>query len=193
MKSVRVKTIKKNITPGTPVPAFLRDCDAGNYVDSVMTSLGHVVDKNGLVDLPEYGIDNKSRKKGSQAHHTVGSMTIDDIINTPEFRDTRFYRKVQNQNQVTYDPVFNEISSVRIVDMDIELIQDKLSSGYSDCREQLQTGIRHKEIKSANGWVVFDGYASNGSYRMRITNTAMKKVHNISGTRDTYSAMFKEV
>jgi hypothetical protein len=193
MKKPRVKTIKNNIKIGTPVPKFEKDCDAGNWTDLTMSSKGHHVDKNGLVDMPDYGIDNKSRKKGSNAHHTVGSMTINDIIDTADFGNTRFYKKVQNQNQVTYDPVFNEISDVRIVDMDIELIQKNLADGYADCRRQLLLGNRDKEIKSANRWVVFDGYVSDRSYRMRITNTAMKKIHNISSTRDTYSAMFKEV
>jgi len=192
MKKPRVKTIKKNITPGTQIPEFEKDCDAGNWIDSIMASKGHHVDKNGLVDMPDYGIDNKSRKKGSRAHHTVGSMTITDIISNDDFDNTRFSKKVQNQNQVTYDPVFREITDVRIVDMDIELIQKKLSDGYADCRKQLLSGNRDKEIKSKNGWVVFDGYVSQRSYRMRITDTAMKKIHNISSTRDTYSAFFEE-
>ncbi len=192
MKNPRVKTIKNNIKIGTRIPKFEKDCDAGIWLDSKMASNGHYVDKNGLVDMPDYGIDNKSRKKGSHAHHTVGSMTVNDIINTANFSSTRFFKKVQNQNQVTYDPVFNEISSVRIIDMDIELIQKNLADGYADCRRQLLLGNRDKEIKSANGWVIFDGYVSDRSYRMRITNTAMKKIHNISSTRDTYSAFFEE-
>jgi len=40
---------------------------------------------------------------------------------------------------------------------------------------------------------VFDGYVHHNSYRMRITNSAMKKIHNISGVRDTYKNLFEEV
>jgi hypothetical protein len=192
MKKTRVSIIKNNITQGTQIPKFKRDCDVGHWVDSTMATKGHYVDATGLVDMPDYNIDNKSRKKGSLAHYTVGSMTIYNIINTAEFRNTRFYAKVQNQNQVTYDPVFREISNVKIVDMDIDLIQQKLADGYADCREQLLEGNRNMEIKSANGWVVFDGYGSSGSYRMRIPNSAMKKIHNIAGARDTYSTFFEE-
>jgi hypothetical protein len=44
-------------------------------------------------------------------------------------------------------------------------------------------GDRSKEIKAQ--WAVFDGYGHSNSYRMRITNTAMQLIKNISGTRDT--------
>jgi hypothetical protein len=193
MKKTRVKEIKNNITTGTKIPVFQKDGDAGIYIDQLMVNKGHAVDKNGLVDMPEYGVDNKSRKKGSHAHHTVGSMTIDNIISTPDFKNTRYYHKVQNQNQVTYDSDFLEVCDVVLLDMDIELIQEKLAEGYNDCREQLINGVRDKEIKSKNKWVVFDGYVHHNSYRMRITNSAMKKIHNISGVRDTYKNLFEEV
>jgi hypothetical protein len=193
MKKIRVKKIKDNITTGTRIPVFHQDCDAGIHFDQEMAKKGHVIDKTGLVDMPEYGVDNKSRKKGSHAYHTVGSMTIDNIIDTADFKNTRYYHKVQNQNQVTYDSDFLEVSSVVLLDMDIDLIQEKLAEGYNDCRDQLVNGVRDKEIKSKNKWVVFDGYVHPNSYRMRITNTAMKKIHNISGTRDTYTNFFEEV
>lgn len=193
MKKARVKTIKDNIEIGAQIPNFSKDFEVGQWVDSQMANRGHRVDKSGLVDLPDYEVDNKSRKKGSHANHTVGSMTIADIIATPDFNNTRYRHKVQNQNQVVYDPNFLEVTDVKLLDMDIELIQEKLAEGYNDCRQQVIDGDRSKEIKSANGWVVFDGYVHHNSYRMRITNTAMKKIHNISGSRDTFTKLFEEV
>lgn len=193
MKKPRVKTIKDNIQPGTPIPIAKNDCETGQYVDQLMSNKGHVVDKNGIVDLPELDVDNKSRKWGSKANHTVGSMTIDNILNTPDFNNTSWRRKVQNQNQVVYNTDFLEVVSVELLDMDIDLIQEKLAEGYVDCRQQLLNGNRDKEIKSDNGWVVFDGYGHENSYRMRIPNTAMKKIKNISGARDTYHKFFEEV
>lgn len=193
MKKARVKSIKDNIDVGAQIPNFKNDCDVGQWIDYQMAKKGHRVDKSGLVDLPEYEVDNKSRKKGSSANHTVGSMTIDDIIKTPDFNNTRYRHKVQNQNQITYDPDFQEVTDVRLLDMDIDLIQQKLSEGYTDCRNQLVNGDRSKEIKSANGWVVFDGYVHPNSYRMRITNTAMKKIRNISGSRDTFGTLFEVI
>jgi hypothetical protein len=193
MKKARVSVIKDNIEIGDQIPNFRNDCEVGQWVDHQMSTKGHYIDKTGLVDMPQYEVDNKSRKKGSNAYHTVGSMTINDIINTSNFNDTRYRHKVQNQNQVIYDPDFLEVTEVNLIDMDIDLIQQKLAEGYDDCRKQLVNGCRNKEIKAANGWVVFDGYGHENSYRMRITNTAMKKIHNISGSRDTYSRLFEEI
>lgn len=195
-KKSRVKIIKDNIVVGTRIPTVTNDANVGQFFDNVMSSKGHVIDKNGLVDMPEFGIDNKSRKKGSKANHTIGSMTIDNIANTANWKDTRFYAKSQNQNQITYDTDFLEVSKVVIVDMDIDLIQQKLEEGYIDCRLQLiankKADYRANDIKSKNGWVVLDGYGHKNSYRMRITDKAMKQIHNISGSRDTLKNLFEE-
>jgi hypothetical protein len=193
MKKARVKIIKDNIEIGTKVPVAINDAIIGQFIDDLMMSKGHVIDKIGHVDMPEYGSDNKVRKLRSNANHTVGSNTINKIINTPNWQDTSFYRKSLNPNQITYDPDFNEVIDSKLVDMEIDLIQQNLEEGYLDCREQLIAGSRAKEIKSKNGWVVFDGYNHRNSYRMRITNRAMKKIHNISGSRDTFQKHFEEV
>jgi hypothetical protein len=193
MKRARVKIIKDNIEIGTKVPMAVNDAVIGQFVDNLMMSKGHIIDKFGHIDMPEYGSDNKVRKLGSKANHTIGSNTIQTIIDNPNWKDTSFYRKSLNPNQITYDSDFNEVIDAKLVDMEIDLIQDNLEEGYLDCREQLIAGCRAKEIKSKNGWVVLDGYCHPNSYRMRITNKAMKKIHNISGSRDTFQKHFEEV
>jgi hypothetical protein len=191
MKKARVKIIKDNVAIGTIVPKATNDAVIGQFIDNLMMAKGHIIDKMGHIDMPEYGSDNKVRKLRSNACHTIGSNTIDKIVKTPNWQDTSFYRKSLNPNQVTYDPDFNEVIGARLVDMEIDLIQETLEEGYLDCREQLIAGCRNKEIKSKNGWVVFDGYSHHNSYRMRITNSAMKKIHNISGSRDTFKKHFE--
>lgn len=190
MKKSRVSVIKDNIEKGTKIPNVKYDCEIGQWADSEMSNKGHVIDKNGIVDIPEYGIDNKTRKRGSKANHTVGSMTIPAIKNTPLWEDTHYYKKSQNQNQIEWDSDFLEISDVTVLDMDIDLIQEKLKEGYEDVRKQLIAGNYSKEIKSKNGWIVLDGYGHHNSYRMRITNNAMKKIKAISGVRDTFKRHF---
>lgn len=193
MKQARVKTIKDNIEVGERIPNFDQDCEIGQWADRQMANKGHVVDKSGLVDMPVYKVDNKTRKKGTNAYHTVGSMTNEDIKATPDFTKTRFYHKVQNQNQITYDTDFLEVTNVSLIDFDTPVAQQKLAEGYADCRQKLIDGSDAKEIKSSNGWVVFDRYGHKNSCRMRITNTAMKKIHNLSGARDQITKLFEEV
>jgi hypothetical protein len=192
MKKARVKIIKNNIEVGTKVPTATNDAVIGQFFDEQMMIKGHLVDRFGSVDMPEYGSDNKARNLHSKANHTIGSNTIQTIIDTGVWEKTSFYRKSLNPNQITYDPNFNEVVNVKLIDMDIDLIQKNLKEGYLDCREQLIAGCRTKEIKSKNGWIVLDGYGHPNSYRMRITNKAMKKIHNISGNRDTFKQHFEE-
>jgi hypothetical protein len=191
MKNSRVSVIKNNIEVGDKIPEFKHDCETGQWIDQSMIKKGHVLDKNGVVDLPEFKVDNKSRRKNSNAYHTVGSMLNSEIVATPEFKDTRFYHKVQNQNQVTYDPTFMEVTDVKLVDFDIDVTQQNLADGYVDCRAQMLEGCPNKEIKSKNGWVVFDRYGHPNSTRMRITNTAMKKIRSLAATRDQRNRNFE--
>ena len=197
MKSARVSVIKENIEKGTPIPDAKNDAFIGKWVDQEMKNKGHTIDEHGIVDMPEYGIDNKTRKRGSNASHTIGSMTDNNIIKSPVWEDTNFYAKSKNQNQVMWDPDFMEISNVKIVDMDIDLIQKNLREAYEDLRKQViaekKNDIRSKTLKSKNGWAVFDGYCRGTSYRMRITNAAMKQIHNISGSRDSFMRNYSYV
>ena len=185
MKQARVSVIKDNIEKLAPLPNVRNDCDVGQWVDAEMMRKGHVIDPKGRVDMPEYNVDNKSRKKGSTANHTVGSMTIPVIINTPRWEDTGYFPKVQNQNQITWDPDFKEVCDVRLVDMAMPEIQGPLSDAYKDLRQQVIDGVRTKTITSSNGWAVLDGSGHHNSYRFRITNTAMKKIHILSAMRDS--------
>jgi len=193
MKSPRVSIIKDNIEVGSKIPNSNNDCDVGQWVDQELSKKGHKVDKKGLLDLPEYGMDNKTRKKGSKANHTIGSWTNQKIKYTPDWKDTPFYKKSKNINQVEWDSDFMEVTKVNSLDMEIDIIQENLSEGYSYCRKKLISGNDSKEIKSSNGWIVFDRYNHSNSSRMRITDMAMKKIRNISGARDTFIKHFEEV
>lgn len=192
LKSARVKEIKNNIQKGERIPLTDKDCEIGQWVDDQLTLRGHIVDQNGIVDLPQYNIDNKTRKKGSKASHTVGSMTIDAIKSTPIWEETTFYKKSLNQNQIEWDPDFLEISHQTILDMDLPEIQSALKNAYDNLRSKILAGDRRKNIVSDCGWAVFDGYNHHNSYRYRITNKAMQKIKNMSKSRDSRKKLFEE-
>ena len=190
LKSARVKEIKNNIQKGDLVPFFDKDCDTGQWVDQVLTSRGHAVDLFGVVDLPQYGIDNKTHKKGSTAYYTIGSMTIDAIVKTSDWTKTRYYKKSLNQNQIEWDADFQEVTNVTILDMDLAEIQEPLKAAYDNLRSKVVGGDRRKHISSDCGWAVFDGYSHSNSYRFRITVKAMNKIKNMSKSRDTRKRLF---
>jgi len=192
-KRARVSVIKDNIKKGDRLPFTTKDCDIGQWVDLQMQDKGHTIDQYGVVDMPEYGIDNKTRKQGSTAYHTVGSMTVNDILNTPNWFDTRFHKKALNQNQVEWSETFQEVVDVSVLDMDLPEIQEPLEGAYNNLRNKVVNGNRNKHIKSDCGWAIFDGYNHSGSYRFRITDKAMKKIKNLSKSRDTRQKLFEEV
>jgi hypothetical protein len=196
-KSARVKLIKDNIQKGDKVPFTDKDCDVGRFIDYAMAQKGHKIDKNGIVDLPEFGIDNKTKELNSKSAHTQGSMTIKDIIRTSEWTQTRFYKKTLNQNQITWNKDFQEVTDVTILDMDLPEVQSRLETAYKDLRDQLienkENGIRKKNIISRCGWAVFDGYGHDRSYRFRIPYTVMNKIKTLSKSRDTRNKLFEQV
>lgn len=194
MKPARVNTIKNNINVGDRVPRSQKDCDVGMWVDQTLQDKGHKIDRNGIVDLPEYQIDNKCREQHSKAHHTQGSMTMNAIKNTPNWYDTSFHKKTINQNQITWNSDFQEVVEVRVLDMNLPEIQEPLRIAYENLRDKmLENTTRIKNITSDCGWAVFDGYNHEGSYRFRITDKAMKKIKNLSKSRDTRQKLFEEV
>jgi len=191
-KNARVKVIKNNILKGEIVPNFKQDNEIGQWVDQKLSERGHTVDQSGIVDLPEYGIDNKTRKQGSKAHHTVGSMTIQNIIDTVNWVDTRYYKKSLNQNQIIWSEDFQEVVEVSVLDMDLPEIQTRLNDAYNNLRQKIANNVRTKNIVSDCGWAVLDGYNHPGSYRFRITNSAMTKIKNLSKSRDVRKRLFEE-
>lgn len=193
LKVARVKEIKNNIQKGDQVPFQNKDGDVGQWVDQVLTSRGHIVDPFGVVDLPQYRIDNKTHKKGSTSYYTVGSMTIDSIIKTPNWYDTRYYKKSLNQNQIEWDANFQEVTNVTILDMDLSEIQEPLKAAYDNLRSKVIDEDRRRHISSDCGWAVFDGYNHDNSYRFRITVKAMNKIKNMSKSRDTRKRLFEQV
>ena len=200
MKQARVSVIKDNIKKGDQVPIAKHDCNIGQWVDQEMIKKGHPVDKNGVLDIPEYNIDNKTRKYGSKTHHTIGSQTIRKILATPNWYDTTFYKKTCNQNQIIWNEDFQEVVDVSIIDQDLPEIQEKHNTAYNDLRNQIIKDLGEdcvienlkKNYTSTCGWAVFDRYSHSGSFKYRNTDKAMKQIKNLSKSRNTRKALFEE-
>ena len=187
MKQARVSILKHNVKVGDRIPHASNDATVGQWIDHVLTTNGYNIDKTGVVDIPDLNIDNKSRKKGSKTHHSVGSQTIKKWLETSNFKDTDIFKKLQNQNQVTYDSNFDVITNVRLIDMDIDVTQDTLESIYENLRQKLVSGNRSKSIYSDCKRGVAECYTHSNSYKLRLTDKYMKQVQNIAGNRDTFN------
>ena len=191
MKQARVSVLKHNINVGDKIPNAINDAIVGQWVDHTL-SQNYYIDKSGVLDMPNEKIDNKSRKKGSRTHHTIGSQTIQKWERNKNFKDTDIFKKVQNQNQITYDSNFDEVTKVQVVDMDITIIQDALSSIYENLRKKIvEEGNRDKSIYSDCKRGIAECYTHKNSYKFRLTDKYMKQIQHIAGTRDTFTSLFE--
>jgi hypothetical protein len=196
----KIKSLKVNLSnAGFVDPSKVNDGTNGKILEQVMIEQGFPIDQNGIVDLPG-GIEVKSRKSTTGAMHTVGTMTYDNIINTP-WDKTPFKQKLQKQYRVTiHKNVFTgEIETFdKIVDFSDPEIQSKLEEAYEKNRLFLVTQneiIKGQTITAGGQYGNLEHKpGSNGtgkSYALRIPNSGMKKI--IGSANSTYSNLFEEL
>jgi len=190
-QTYRVKTLKNNVKVGDQIPSPKNDGDVGRWVDDTLLENGYSIDKFGDVDLPIEGVENKTRKRGSKAAHNTGSMTVKDIKNTKNWYKTRYYKKTLNRNTVEWDADFDEVVGATCIDLDLPEIQEQLEKAYDNLRDKILNGDTRKNITSDCKTAVLDGYVSEGSYRYRISNKAMKEFESLSRTKTTRRNLFE--
>jgi len=169
-------------------PTNVNDGQNGKILEHAMRKQGFPVDSQSTVDLPNIGVECKTRKSTSKSCHTVGTMTYDDIINTP-WDDTPFKQKMQKQYRVeiSKNDIDDTVSAKgKIVDFNSEFIQKDLREAYESCRSQLKSQgkvipkqtlyggkfglLEHKPNRSGAG----------KSYAFRVTHSGMKALTNKS-------------
>jgi len=181
----------KRIPPGTQLPEKINDNDHGHYVEDLMESLGNIIDRTGTLDLPIEQRDIKSHDIFSNASYTQGSITKDEMIKS-KWKNTNIYKKVQEQEIVLIDGVFNEVRKSFKVDMTYDDIQQKFKEDYKYIRKQIKRGVYSKDIYGPNRYFVGDLYGSENSVRIRIPAKAMREIFNRSLSAQQYNKHFIE-
>jgi hypothetical protein len=195
----KIKSLKVNLSEVDFVdPSKVNDGTNGKILEQAMIKQGFPVDTQGTVDLP--GIEVKSRKATTNCMHTVGTMTYDDIINTP-WDQIPLKNKLQKQYRVTIDKdeTTDTINAIgKVVDLTDPEIQERFKKAYEKNRAVLiAQGKIHKgqTITAGGQYGALEhkpGKSGKGkSYAIRIPNSGMKKVLNIANS--TYSDLFEEV
>lgn len=189
----------------------------GRVLDDHMAKvLGKYYNQGKGVDINLYGhaIEVKSRCEDSVSHHTIGEMSIDDVINTA-WTNTSAYQKSANQLRIIYRIINDkeiQITDVTQYDFTYPHIQNMLQDSYNAIRNTLialklehtvnlcfdevaflkavgtyQTGpdgLKAIHIEKTNKK---DLYAK---FYIKITDTAMKLMERHSGTRQTFDGVF---
>lgn len=174
---VKIKSLKVDLSKiEFQDPDKVNDGVNGKLLESAMIEQGFKISQHDTTDLP--GIEIKSRGARTNAKHTIGTMTYDDILKTP-YDQTTFKQKLQVQYRVTIKA--SDSASGHVVDFSDEEIQRYFREAYESCRSQLaaqgkiiegQTikggqygSLEHKPSKTGN----------STSYAFRVPNSGMKK------------------
>ena len=194
---VKIKSLKVNLDNIDFVdPDQVNDGRNGKILEQEMMRQGYPIDQNGTIDLP--GIEVKSRKSSTDAMHTVGTMTYDDIVATP-WDQTSFKKKLQTQYRVTInkDEFEGDVSATgKVVDFSNPEIQKELEDAYEKCRAELiaQGQIYIGQTITAGGQYgkLEHKPGPNGtgkSYALRIPNSGMKKLLTMANS--TFNQLFE--
>tara|TARA_R110000868_G_scaffold168202_1_gene402825 strand:+ start:1051 stop:1647 length:597 start_codon:yes stop_codon:yes gene_type:complete len=194
---VKIKSLKVNLSKiNFEDPDQVNDGTNGKILEQEMMRQGFPINQNGTVDLP--GIEVKSRKASTDAMHTVGTMTYDDIVATP-WNQTPFKKKLQTQYRVTInkDEFGGDVSAIgKVVDFSNPEIQKELEDAYEKCRAELiaQGQIYVGQTITAGGQYgkLEHKPGPNGtgkSYALRIPNSGMKKMLTMANS--TFNQLFE--
>jgi hypothetical protein len=168
----------------------LPDQDGGNIgrlIEDELERQGFTINRQKGVDIPGLGVEVKTRKMGSDSPHTVASMTVEDIKNTP-YNKSPVKEKFTRQFRVTYDDVNHVIVEARIYNFDDEHTQKLMDTSYETARAKVIAGDDSTYIGGKYGHFQ-KVVGSTESYIYRINNSAMKKFCN--GAKSTFNSIYE--
>lgn len=185
--------IKQGIAIGTELHV-----DPGNHgaigmqVHDHIAQQGHHMNPSDGCDMPDLKVEVKSRKRDSKSAHTIGTVSIDTVLNC-EYEQTVLYEKYQHVYKVTHAPHTlntNIVQDARLWDFSIPECQEKLKQAYNIVRQKVRSGCRDDRIPG-NKFGNLEKQAS-GSYQFRVTNGGMKILEAISSQKKAYQTLFEE-
>lgn len=165
---------------GMPVPV---NCsDAGKAVEDKLESLGYLMNRGKGLDIPKLGVEVKTRKEGAKSARQIGTMTFNDILNTP-YRLSPIKKKFQQQLIVKHKN--NVVTSAKVYDFSNPHIQALIEHAYEECRVALakhaptKDTVMPKYVRGNNCVAYWEHHASN-SFQFRIAGTVYTKLERMA-------------
>ena len=167
---------------------------AGREIENLLIEIGIPVDKYGIIDIRQLLLEVKSRRKGSTSAQTIGSMLIDDIKATANWKDTPLYTKMCKQLRFTtagtdIDEKANVIVNIDIVDFDQSQIQELVEAAYTHSRDQLIAQGLIDCCKYKGFIAYFERVEDTNSYQFRLSESNMEKA--IGMAKSTFQQIFE--
>lgn len=162
--------------------------NVGKFYEKYLADKGFSMNTGQGVDIPSLNIENKTRNRASKASHTTGTMTYDNIINTP-YEQSTICQKLQQQNRVEYDNTFNVVTDESVYDFRDSEIQKRLKESYENARSILrQQGGPGPGTIVGGQYGVFE-WKSGNTYAHRIPDSGMKKMKVMA--KSTFNDLFQ--
>jgi len=199
MSAIRTKTVKVP-WDGVRFPDA-KNCNdgrMGKIAETHLQNCGFTVHPGSVIDLVEYQLEVKTRKSSSNAAHTVGTMTHNNIL-THTWDMTSFKQKLQSQYRITIDVDMEEVSEAVVVHFGDDIdIQHDLATAYEEAREVLRNYYKEHgtictdaRIKKHKNSPAFLEYKDGNSYAFRITDAAMKKYIMMANRAESMRSLFE--
>lgn len=192
MTKVKTTKLNKGIKKGTQIPVQQKYSDdpgaIGQWMQRQMSNNGYNINTGAGVDLPDFDLEMKTRNINSTSAHTIGSMTVNDIIST-SYKDTLICKKSQRQYRVKYDDNTSTVVDEKVYDFSDPYIQDRIEESYNIARNKIINGDRGDYIKGGD-YGYFEKQTDN-SYQYRVSNKAMKNIETMSSNSVTVKKFFE--
>ena len=192
--SFTITGIKKSIPTGTVITA---DSNAarGMQVHDLAENLYGRMNRGRGADYPEALGDIKSRKKGTNAAMSVGTMSIREIIATP-FKQSPLFGKLQHIVEVSIDEdifggqTVGESELVRVHEMSREIESD-----YETCRALYAKGLTRPATTEEAPFGYFEKIYQEGvspdQRKFRIRSTGWSRIKTASRTAELRDKLFE--
>ena len=180
----RIRQIKSHLV-GSSVSA--NSVRRARQVEDLISAQGWTLNRQQGPDIIDYGIEIKSRDVDAIAPHTVGSMTIQDII-ANNYENSNIFEKLQQQHRVKIQN--GQVVDEYTYDFRAVYIQDLIRLSYETARAKVISGITDKYISGGDYGYFEQSTTSKNSYNFRIRDSAMTKLEHMS--LSTYNNLFEE-
>jgi hypothetical protein len=189
--AVKVTKLIKGVKVGDSVP---KQClgNVGYEIEARLIENGYSINIGHGLDMPDMGLEVKTRKTDAQSANTVGSMTLDDIKSTT-YNQSNVCAKIQRQYRVEYDNQISQITSEKVYDFTDPFIQRKIELGYESARKKIIAGVKSDYINGGEGIGYFEkkrGVGDTTSYDFRISGPRMKKLETLANNSKQFNNLF---
>jgi len=166
---------------------------AGRKIEDIMISQGFPLQNGVGADLKQQKIEVKSRDMDATSARTIGSMTADDIVNTP-YAESNIFDKTQTQFIVKSRN--NSVVKSGLFDFTCDYVQSHIKDAYEAAREKFIAGDRGNYIRGEINGVKTKGYferkQQTNSWDFRLPSNTYDKFEDVAATAPQFNKLFNE-